>query len=115
MPWMFISARSRHAGELDDFLQDGTLSIAALYRFLALSESASRILLNEAKPEDHAWRARLGYTLARNLPNRSSDERQREAFGFVIRLFGLDRRLSGAVDGSVGVRLALSHAIYQNR
>ena len=115
MSWDVYRRAIESAGQLDGFLQDGTLSTAALYRFLALSEASGRIAEGAARPEDHAWRARLGYTLARNLPNHATDQRQREAFEFAIRLFGLDLKLGSAVDGVAGVRLALSHAIYQNR
>ncbi len=115
MPWDTYCRAMENASKMNGLLQDGTLSTAALYRFLEMSDAVSRIAGQDARQEDHAWRARLGYTLARNLPDCSSDERQQAAFDFVISLFGLDRRLSGALDGATGVRLALSHAIYQNR
>ena len=115
MAWDVYHQAIENAGKLDDFLQDGTLSTAALHRFLSLSDSASRVFGDSARPDDHAWRARLGYTLARNLPKRAGDERQQAAFDLVIRLFGLDRHLSGALEDSAGVRLALCHALYRNR
>ena len=115
MSWDVYRRAIENAGRLDGFLQDGTLSMSAVYRFLTLSKASGRIAEGAARPEDHAWRARLGYTLARNLPNQANDQRQRDAFEFVIRLFGLDLKLGDALDGVAGVRLALSHAIYQNR
>ncbi len=113
--WASYHEALRNAGKLCDFLKDETLSVATLYRLLTLSDSATQSALGTAKPDDYAWRARLGYTLARTLPKHTSDERQRAAFDFVIQLFGLDQRLSGALDGTSGASLALSHAIYQNR
>ena len=115
LSWEAYGGALESAGRLEGFLQDETLSTAALYRFLALSEASGRIPEGTARPEDHAWRARLGYTLARNLPNHSTDRRQQEAFEFVIRLFGLDLELGSALNGVAGVRLALAHAIHQNR
>ena len=115
LPWACYREALTNAGKLCDFLKDDTLSVATLYRLLNLSDSATRIVSRTAKPSDYAWRARLGYTLARTLPKHTNNERQRAAFDFVIRLFGLDRQLSGSSDQTPGVRLALSHAIYQNR
>ncbi len=115
MSWDRYRQALENATKLDDFLQDETLSIAALYRFLSLSESAFRIINQSAKPEDYAWRAKLGYTLVRNLPKHATNEQQRAAFDLVVRLFGLDRQLSGILDDVSGVQLAISHAIYRNR
>ncbi len=115
MPWDTYRRALGHAGKLDGFLQDETLSTAALYRFLTLSDSAARVAEDNARTEDYAWKARLGYTLARNLPDHSGSERRKAAFDLVIRLFGLDRGLEGVRTGAVGARLALSHAIYRNR
>ena len=115
MSWDKFRNALEHAQELDSFVKDKTLSTAALYRLLTLSDATTRIVESSASPQDHAWRARLGYTLLRNLPNFENETRQGAAFDFILRLFGLDQGLECLGDGTAGLRLALSHAIYRNR
>ena len=115
MSWDKFREALDNARRLDGFIRDEILSTATLYRLLALSDAATRIADHSARPQDHAWRARLGYTLVRNLPNFRDDARQGAVFDFILRLFRLDCGLESLGDGNAGLRLALSHAIYRNR
>ena len=114
--WERYDQALSNAKGLDRFVKEGTLSTSALYRFLALSDAATRCQSDQAQPTDYAWRARLGYTLARSLPKHQTCARQSEAFSLVTSLFGLDKGLLQANHaGHAGARLSLSYAIYLNR
>jgi CRISPR-associated protein Csm1 len=111
MTWAAFSDALAAAEALNDHLRAGEASTAGLYRLLALDDARQRVARGEASPGDYAWKARLGYQLAR-MPG---DAEARRRAGETIRgLFGLDERFSDAAPRP-GVRLAISHALYRNR
>jgi CRISPR-associated protein Csm1 len=110
--------RALAAGDrLDAWLAGGRVATGALYKFLAFDDARARIAAakpHDLRAADLGWRARLGYHLARMLPDRARREDQREIAAALLDLFGLDDRFADR-HPRPGARLALSAALYANR
>jgi CRISPR-associated protein Csm1 len=114
LTWPAFDAALAASDRLNDWLRAGHIATGALYKFLWFDDARRRIATGDAQEADWAWKARLGYHLARMLPGRARDSVQAEIAGTMLGLFGLDERCGGG-DDRPGARLALSAALYRNR
>lgn len=117
MSWDTYIQALEDARKMGTYLNDNILNSATLYKFLKLWDAINNIRVNKASPDDYAWRAKLGYILARIFPSDENRcETQNEAFNFIIKFFGLNQGLEGNLSNCIpGAKLALTHAIYENR
>lgn len=114
MTWDAFAAALAAAERLHQRLSSGRLATAALYRLLSFDDARERIAAGEASAHDLGWKARLGYQIARMLPNRDREGEERETASLILSLFGLTERLGSAAP-TASARLAISHALYRNR
>lgn len=111
LSWPDFSLALKQAESLNGHLRAGTLSTAGLHHLLALLDSRERVLTKQARPRDYAWRARLGYHLARNLPGGAGNPAHKD----ILDLFSLDAGLEDTGKSAAAGRLAITHALYRNR
>ena len=113
--WIEYSKALGLAENLNNFLRNKTMTTAFVYRLLSLDDARTRVENGNAATSDYAWRARLGYQLARTFSNRTRNQSQQNAFDTVLQLFGLDASMEGTSGITAVTRLAMTHAIYRNR
>jgi CRISPR-associated protein Csm1 len=65
-------------------------SVAMVYRLFELRDMARRVRASDRrlKMSDHAWRAKLTYTIARNLMDSNGNKKNSEEFDYYERLRG---------------------------
>lgn len=113
--WEAFAAALDEADTLSDALRKGTASTALLYRLLSLDDRKRQ----EEESKDPAcadWRAKLGYTLWRALPDgpdAQAPQRVRLRHQ-LLRLFGLTADLRPGSEPA-RARLPLTIALYRNR
>ncbi len=112
LTWEEYARALGFATKLDGWLRAGDLPTSFLYRLLTFDDARMRIRNKRARQADYAWKARLGYLLARQEATRNNEE-IRQA---VLDLFGLDANFHWQKQTEQqGVRLAVSCALYRNR
>jgi CRISPR-associated protein Csm1 len=108
--WSVFAAALADAEMLSQAIRAGEASTALLYRLLSLDDRRHR------EKEDVScadWRAKLGYTLWRALPDR--DGAAPPLRGKLLALFDLDRDLRERKQPRAPARLPLTIALYRNR
>jgi CRISPR-associated protein Csm1 len=110
--WDAFAAALTDADTLSEAIRRGEASTALLYRLLRLDDRRSRERGGDISAAD--WRAKLGYTLWRTLPDRDGMAPQlRER---LLALFDLDRDLRTKLGlARAPARLPLTIALYRNR
>lgn len=103
------------AETVNDWIRQGAISSAALYRLLDFDDARSRVVTGRSNEDDLLWKARLRYQLVRTLPDmtRPGHEHARMADQIMALIEGGET--PDGAGGPSGARLALSHAIYRNR
>jgi CRISPR-associated protein Csm1 len=108
--WRAYAAAIADAEILSDAIRAGAASTALLYRLLALDDRRRHADAGDVSCAD--WRAKLGYTLWRTLPNREGAPLRER----LLALFDLDRDLRESPGMSrAPARLPLTIALYRNR
>lgn len=115
LAWNVYARALDQAERLNGHLRAGTLPTSGLHHLLTLLDARERVNRGTARPHDYAWRARLGYHLARNLPQRSTRPAHAQAMNDILELFGLNGTLEDAAGSGDAGRLAITHALYRNR
>lgn len=113
--WDAFATALDEADALSNAMRDGTAGTALLYRLLGLDDCKRR----EEEKKDPAcadWRAKLGYTLWRALPDgRDAQAPQRvQLRDRLLRIFGLTAELRPGSEPTQA-RLPLTIALYRNR
>ncbi len=114
LSWREFKDALAEAERLCGWIRDGTLSVALVYRLLALERARRRIDAESARLADYGWLGRLGYALARA---RTADGKPlpREVVEAVRALFAITPAFRPRESAPRGVELALTHALYRNR
>jgi CRISPR-associated protein Csm1 len=109
MGWDAFASALDEADALSAAIRAGAVSTALLYRLLSLDDRRSQAERGDVACAD--WRAKLGYTLWRSLPDGAEAQRER-----LLTLFGLGRDLGPRRAVSPApARLPLTIALYRNR
>lgn len=107
MTWGNYYDALRMAEKLNAAMREGKLPTAMAYRLLSLNDARQRVADGESNSGDYAWRAKLGYQLAR-----INDPELQET---ILSLFNLNSDLQSEGSQFANARFALTHAIYRNR
>lgn len=116
MPWADYQNALIEAEALNNAIRSGQMPVSMAYRLLALDDARTRVARwhatnddakDRATAGDFAWRAKLGYQLAR-IKDGGLKER-------ILKLFGLDQALGDGANTAVQARFPLTLAIYRNR
>jgi CRISPR-associated protein Csm1 len=108
--WSAFAAALADAEALSNAIRSGGVSTALLYRLLSLDDRRRRADRDVSCAD---WRAKLGYTLCRALPDK--DGMPPALRGQLLALFDLDRDLRERKQPRAAARLPLTIALYRNR
>jgi CRISPR-associated protein Csm1 len=95
-PWSEVGALLDQGEQLAGWIREAResggrqagSSVAMVYRLFELRDMARRVLDSKAALTDHAWRAKLTYTIARNLMDSNGNKKNSEEFDYYERLRG---------------------------